>query len=456
MKSNKLSRRDALKLLGMGGGMLFYPVSGSAKTNLSMPASHKRVNIVIVGGGTGGMIASARLRRAAPNANITLIAPNSMHIYQPGQVFVAAGLYMQTDIRAKTSQLLEDNIKWIQDEVTAFEPDKNFVETAKYGKIGYDYLIVALGMEYHYEAIDGLSSDDIGQNGIASIYLNDMKKGVSKAGVTTNIWMHSIQEDALQKPVKVLYTQPDTPIKGVGADLDILFLSNDYFKGNGSSKSSDVSKNIQNIFATPKSALFPFKEYDNVIQKRVKKAGNISALLGHKLIAIDAQKKSAVFKDGAGKEIQKSYDYIHITPPMQAPKVFSDSSLAYKDGKYKGYMDVNPKTLQHNKYKNIFGIGDILGIPLAKTGGSAQVQGVVIQDNLVAAIENKKFPQEYNGYTVSPVKLKYGEVLLAEFNKKKALPTFWLDPYKPRWIWWELDLHFMRYAYFSLMMRGMF
>ena len=106
-------------------------------------------------------------------------------------------------------------------------------------------------------------------------------------------------------------------------------------------------------------------------------------------------------------------------------------------------------------YKNIFGIGDILGIPLAKTGGSAQVQGVVLQDNVTAAIENKKFPQKYNGYTVSPVKLKYGEVLLAEFNKKKALPTFWLDPYKPRWIWWELDLHVMRYAYFSLMMRGM-
>ena len=452
---NKLSRRDAIKLLGIGAGTVFLPSKSEAKSKLSMPASHKRVNIVIVGGGTGGMIASARVRRAAPNANITLIAPNSMHIYQPGQVFVAAGLYMQTDIRAKTSQLLEDNIKWIQDEVTVFEPDKNFVQTAKHGKIGYDYLIVALGIEYNYEAIDGLSSDDIGQNGIASIYLNDMKKGVSKAGITTNIWMHSIQEDALQKSVKVLYTQPDTPIKGVGADLDILFLSNDYFKGNGGSKSGDVSNNIQNIFATPNSSLFPFKEFDNVIQKRVKKAGNIVPLFGHKLIAIDTQKKSAIFKDRTGKEVQKSYDYIHITPPMQAPKVFSDSPLAYKDGKYKGYMDINPKTLQHNRYKNVFGIGDILGIPLAKTGGSAQVQAVVIQDNLVAAIENKKFPQEYNGYTVSPVKLKYGQVLLAEFNSKKTLPTFWLNPYKPRWIWWELDLHFMRYAYFSLMMRGM-
>ena len=452
---NKLSRRDALKVMGIGAGAVFFPSESKAKTNLSMPASHKKVDIVIVGAGTGGMIASARLRRAAPNANITIIAPNKIHLYQAGQVFVAAGLYMQNDITAKTSELLEDNVKWVQDEVTSFEPDKNFVQTAKNGKIGYDYLIVALGLEYNYEAIKGLSADIIGHNGVASIYLNDVKKGVSKAGLSTNVWMNSIQEDASEKSVKVLYTQPDTSIKGVGADLDILFLSNDYFKGHGGNKGGDVSKNIENIYATPHNYLFPFNKYDKVIQNRVKKAGNINTLFEHNLIEIDSQKKIAIFKDASGKEIQEKYDYIHITPPMQAPKVFRDSLLSIKDGKYKGYMDVNPKTLQHNRYKNVFGIGDILGIPLAKTGGSAQVQGVVLQDNVTADIENKKFPQKYNGYTVSPVKLKYGEVLLAEFNKKKALPTFWLDPYKPRWIWWELDLHVMRYAYFSLMMRGM-
>ena len=111
--------------------------------------------------------------------------------------------------------------------------------------------------------------------------------------------------------------------------------------------------------------------------------------------------------------------------------------------------------MQHKEYKNVFGLGDIVGIPLGKTGGSAQTQAVVIQDNLAAAIENQPLPMEYNGYTVSPIKTKFGEILLAEFNQKEALPTFWINPYKPRWIWWELDLHVTRKAYFSLMMRGM-
>jgi len=32
------------------------------------------------------------------------------------------------------------------------------------------------------------------------------------------------------------------------------------------------------------------------------------------------------------------------------------------------------------------------------------------------------------------IKTKIGEILLVEFNEKKALPTFWLSPYKSRWI----------------------
>lgn len=32
-----------------------------------------------------------------------------------------------------------------------------------------------------------------------------------------------------------------------------------------------------------------------------------------------------------------------------------------------GFLDVDPKTLQHNKFKNIFGIGDCSSSPNSKT-----------------------------------------------------------------------------------------
>lgn len=453
-KKSKLSRRDALKAIGVGSSSLLFATSASASTKLSQPASHKKVNIVIVGGGTGGMIAAARLRRSAPNAQITLIAPNKTHLYQPGQIFVASGLQMQSENEKETAALLEDKVKWLQESVTAFNPDKNRVTADKSGEISYDYLIVALGVEYNYEAIEGLSEEMIGKNGIASVYLNDTISGSAKGGDITKQWFDAMHKSAADKPIKVLCTEPNTPIKGIGTSLDVLFLGNEMLKGKGPLKKSNVQKNVMFSFAKPQKTLFPFANFNKVIEKKVQQEKNITPLYQHQLTAIDSHKKIAIFQVG-DKKRELTYDFIHIVPPMQAPKVLRDSALAVTEGEYKGYLNVDEKTLQHKKYKNIFGVGDVLGIPLAKTGGSAQEQAIIIQDNLAATIEDKKLPMEYNGYTVAPVKTKFGEVLLAEFNKKEALPTFWLNPYKSRWIWWELDLHVMKNAYFSLMMKGM-
>ena len=451
---NKFNRRDAIKAMGTVGAFSFLSTSAHASPKLSQPSTHKKVKIVIAGGGTGGMIAAARLRRSAPNADITLISPNKTHLYQSGQMFVAAGLYTQEENERATSELLEDNVKWLQESVIAFYPQKNALTTDKSGTITYDYLVVALGVEYNFEAIDGLSKEMIGKNGIASVYMNDTLKGSATGGDITNQWFKEIHSHAQTKKTKILCSEPNTPIKGVGTSLDILLLGNDIFRGKGPFSKANVVNNIEFGFAKPDSTLFPFAKFNTVIEKIIKNEKNITPLYEHQLKAVDAKNRIATFVSN-NKTITLPYDFLHVVPPMQPPKVFRDSPLAFKDGKHKGYMNVNAKTLQHKEYKNVFGLGDILGIPLGKTGGSAQAQAVIIQDNLAAAIENQPLPMEYNGYTVSPIKTKFGEVLLAEFNQKKALPTFWINPYKPRWIWWELDLHVTRKAYFSLMMRGM-
>jgi len=451
---NKLSRRDAIKVMGTLSASVLLSTSAQATTKLSQPASHKKVKIVIAGGGTGAMIAAARLRRSAHNAHITLIAPNKTHLYQSGQTFVAAGLYLQEDNERETAEILEDRVQWLQESIIAFDPKNNSLKTDKSGMISYDYLVVALGVEYDYEAVKGLNKDLIGKDGIASVYMNDTLHGTATGGTTTNQWFKDIHKSAVKKKTKVLCTEPQTPIKGVGTSLDILFLGNDIMKGNGSFSKHNVVNNVNFSFAKPDNTLFPFAKFNAVIEQKIKNEKNITPLYEYQLQAVDVKKKIATFLTN-GKKVDIAYDFLHVVPPMKPPKVFRDSPLAFKDGKYQGYMNVDTRTLRHNEYKNVFGLGDILGIPLGKTGGSAQEQAVIIQDNVAAALENKQLPMQYNGYTVSPIKMKFGEILLAEFNNEKVLPTFWVDPYEPRWIWWELDLHVMRKAYYSLMMRGM-
>ena len=452
--NKKLSRRNAIKMLGLGSSSLLFSSNANASTKLSMPASHKKVRIVIVGGGSGGMMSVARLRRSAPNADIIMVSPNKTHLYQSGQTFVAAGLYTQAENERATSELLEDKVKWLQERVVSFNPEKNSLKTDKSGEIKYDFLVVALGVEYDYKRIKGLTPDMLGKNGIASVYMNNTLEGASTGGVMTKEWFSEIHVAATDKAVKILLSEPNTPIKGVGTSLDILFLGNDILKGKGPLKKADVHKNASFIFTKADKELFPSKKFTNALDKEIKKHKNISIIYEHNLVAVDAENKIATYELDK-KKVDIAYDFIHIVPPMQTPKVLRDSTLAAADGEFKGYLEVDENTLQHKKYKNVFGVGDVLGIALGKTGGSAQEQAVIIQDNIAAAIENKELPAEFNGYTVAPIKTKFGKILLAEFNTTKTLPTFWLNPYKSRWIWWELDLHVMRTAYFSLMIRGM-
>lgn len=455
-KNEKLNRREAMKLLGIGGTSLFLGAgsTASADTKLSAPSSKKEANILIAGAGTGGMLTAARLRRAAPNAKITLISPNSVHLYQSGQVYVAAGLYSEFDNKRKTSDLLPKNVNWMKDKITAFDPDDNTVQTEKNGKVSYDYLIVALGCEYDFSMIDGLEASDIGENGIASVYLNDLSEGTSKGAIISKMWMRSIQRSAGKKKVKVLFADPDTPIKGEGASLDMLFLCNDLLKGNGPKKGQDVQQNVHFSLARPEEKLFRIPKIDTVLKKEIASAKNIDTHFEYILTAVDTKKKVATFFH-KGKSEEITYDYLHITPPMRSPQVLAQSKLAVKDVKMQGWMEVDPETLQHPKYKNVFGIGDILALKTGKSGGAVREQGIVIQDNVTAQMETIPLPMKYNGYSVVPFKTRYGRIILAESDKHGLAPTFPLDPTQARWIWWEIDLHLIRRAYFDLMMRGM-
>ena len=52
---------------------------------------------------------------------------------------------------------------------------------------------------------------------------------------------------------------------------------------------------------------------------------------------------------------------------MSAPDVIRASPLANSDG----WVDVNKQTLQHNKFPNVFALGDCTSLPTSKTAAAA-------------------------------------------------------------------------------------
>ncbi|NPA65848.1 MAG: NAD(P)/FAD-dependent oxidoreductase [Epsilonproteobacteria bacterium] len=464
-KTTGMSRRDALKLMGISpiaaGALL-----GTTQTTEAQ-ASDAKGKIVIVGGGAGGIMAMARLHRALSNPDITLIAPNEIHLYQPGQVFMAAGEYTFDDIIHNNKDFIPDDVNWIKDEVKTFDPDNNKVITRAGKEVKYDYLVVATGLQYHYEWIKGLSVDKIGKNGVTSVYLNNPEEGTADGGSFTWEWFNDLKAAAKDgKKPKVICTQPATAIKCGGAPQKILYLSDDFLKRDGLTADFTFATNGGNLFGVPAVNETLVKE----VQPRY---GNITNKFHHNLVAIDTDKKIATFEHkyevkGEWDEdleeyemIQKTemvdmeYDFIHIVPPMAGVDAVANSPLAWQKGSGKGWLEVDQYTLQHRRYKNVFGIGDICGVPKGKTGGSARHHGPIMVANLLAVMEGKEPKEKFDGYTVCPLKTQYGKIILAEFNYKGAAPSFPLAVGEQRWIWWAFDLYMLKPMYWYLMMRGL-
>lgn len=460
-----MSRRDALKFIGISP-IAATLIAGTSRGATQAKASDAKGKIVIVGGGTGGIIALVRLHRALSNPNITIIAPNETHLYQPGQVLMAAGKYTHNDIVKDNDNYIPEDVEWIKDEVTVFDPDNNKLITSKGKKVSYDYLVVATGIVGHYDRIRGLRQQDIGTNGIASVYLNDPAKGTARGGELTHQWFNEILEASKHTRPTILYTQPHTPIKCEAVPQSVLYLSADYIK--------NEELSAKYIFTTSRSTLANLEPVAKSLEKAQKQYDTITNKLRHNLVSIDIKNKIATFqhiydvkkdydknlKDPTGvtktERIKIKYDFIHIVPPMGPPKAVSESSLAAQKGRNKGWLEVDKKTLQHRRYKNVFGIGDVCGIPHGKTGGSTRKHGPVIQENLIALMEKKKLPGKFDGYTVCPFNTEYGKAILAEFNYDGIAPSFPLfESAKPSRIWWELNLHIVKPVYWQLIMRGL-
>lgn len=466
IEENKgLSRRSALKMMALSPVAATVLASSAAPTRLEASASNAVGKIVIVGGGSGALMVLARLRRALSKPDITIIAPNEKHVYQPGQVFVAAGEYDPEDIIFDNTGYIGEDVTWIKDEVATFDPDNNKVTTKNGTVVDYEYLVVATGMQYHYEQIEGLNADMIGQHGISSVYLSDLAAGTAEGGTITRDWFNAVREASKTSKPRVIFTQHSTPIKCGGAPQKMLYLCDDFLKRD--KLSADF------IFASAGEKLFGIEEIEASLHNVQKRYGNITNKFGHELIRIDAEKKIATFlhkyqvQGEYDKEYQEyemidkeeevsiEYDFIHVSPPVASVDAVANSPLGWQKGNAKGWLEVDRETLQHRRYKNVFGIGDVCGIPIGKTGGSARHHGPIVVGNLIAVMEKKEPSLKFDGYTVCPLKVSYGEIIMAEFNYDGLAPSFPLDPAQPRWVWWVFDLYMLQPMYRYLMLNGL-
>ncbi len=394
-------------------------------------------DIVIVGAGAAGIATAASLRARDTELSIVLVDPADVHYYQPGWTLVGAGVFTQAKTAKTMASLIPEEVDWIKSAVTAFDPDHNMVILEGCRPLRYQRLVIACGLKLDWEAIPGLA-ETLGRNGVTSNYRFDLAPYTWKL----------VQE---LKGGRALFTQPPMPIKCAGAPQKAMYLSADYWKKQGRLANIDVE------FYNAGAVLFGVADYVPALMAYIEQY-DAALNFGYRLTAIDGDTRTAWFEhtseNGDTQTLTRKFDMIHVCPPQTAPDFIRASSLTDDAG----WVDVDPHTLRHKHYANIWALGDVSNSPNAKTAAAARKQAPVVANNILADTGLMSYrTAHYDGYGSCPLTVERGKIVLAEFGYGgKLLPSMpWLiNGKKPSRLAWILKEHLLPPIYWQGMLKG--
>ncbi|KAG8981692.1 hypothetical protein FRB94_013654 [Tulasnella sp. JGI-2019a] len=369
---------------------------------LASTASNTHHKVVIVGGGTAGIGAANQIIAAfkakgkpIKPEDIAIVDAAEWHNYQPGWTLVGSGLKRKSELRRPLASLVPPQLLTLHKEsVKSFEPEKNTITTDTGRSFSYDALVVAPGLKVKYDAVEGLvGALADSSSGVSTIYSYDT---CDKTWKDIDAFRHG----------NAIFTQPAGVVKCAGAPQKIMWMAWDRWRrtGRGENIKIDFISGMPTMFSVPK-----YSEALNAL--RIERG--IGGTFGHDLKSIDSTARKATFRASDGKTETKEYTLLHVTPPQGPHDFVKNSPLADAVG----WVDVDPATLQHKKYPNVFSLGDASSLPTSKTAAAAMEQTPVLAANLTRFLTSGQISSAtYDGWTSCPLLTEYGKLMLAEFK----------------------------------------
>ena len=356
---NKITRRDFLKIAGAASatGMLGH-------ASLAHAAKHGMgsARVVVVGGGFGGATCAKYLRRLDPGVAVTLVEPSTKFITCPLSNLVLGGLRTMDSITHGYDALKNKHgVNVAHDTVTAIDAAGKKV-TLKSGKtLSYDRLVVAPGIDFKWDAIEGYSE--------------------KAAEVMPHAWKAGPQTVLLQKKIKamknggtLIIVAPANPFRCPPGPYERASMIAHYFKEH-KPKSKIVILDAKDKFS--KQGLFQAgwdKLYPGMIEW-------VSSAQGGTVKAVNVKKMLL------DTELDKhKADVVNFIPAQTAGKIALASGLADD----KGWCPVDPRTFESKVHPGIHVIGDAsIAGALPKSGFAASSEAKMCAAAIVALLKGE-------------------------------------------------------------------
>lgn len=325
-----------------------------------------RKRVVILGGGSGGIVAATKLgRELGERHEVTLIDRRTDHVFMPAFLFLMVGQREPEDIIRKLKRLERHNVRVLQAEIVGIDPSRQQVVLDR-GTVSYDYLIVSLGLETAPELIPGFSE------GAHHAWELEAALRLRKA-------LESFDGG------RVVVGVPLGPYRCPPAPYEAQWMLDTYFKERA------IRDRVQIDYFTrdPEpsgDARDPVVWMDAQSRKR-----NIKQHYEFVVKSIDPKKKKV--KGLYGYEL--SYDLLLMVPPHRPARALLDCRLA--DAETGVRVDYDTLT---TKWENVYAIGDCADMPASKAGVVAHQEADVVAHNLVVNITGHGDPTTLRLHTI--------------------------------------------------------
>jgi sulfide:quinone oxidoreductase len=337
--------------------------------------------VVILGAGFGGLELASRLSDSvADEVRVTLIDQNDSFTFGFSKLDILFGKAGASAVRLRYRDLVKPGVEFRRDRVTAIDPAARHVTTDQ-GAYDADILVVALGAEYDLDATPGFAEGGLEFYSIAGA--ERMRDALPAFGGGT------ILIGVLAQPYKC----PPAPFEGA-------FLLHDQLVERGIREQTEIRVIAPMSEPVPITPEVSRRFLDELA------ARGIEYVAQKKVVELVPSAKEAVLESGE----RLPYDLFVGIPIHRAPAVVRESGLAEN-----GWVTVDRDNLM-TPFPDVYAVGDVVGIPMAKAGVFAENAAGVVADGIVARLHGETLERRYEGEGNCFIEFGSGRVAKIEAN----------------------------------------